>query len=136
MCDRNVEEVRATIVNSTSNAAKGTVNTERTSFTIAANDQIIDADPFSVGELMYDTGDLARVDHDGYIRITGRSKDVIIRGGENIPVVEIEAVLYQHPAVAQVAIVAMRILGLYYYRRRKLLRWHRKRPRWGVNWGL
>ena len=43
---------------------------------------------------------------DGYIRISGRSKDVIIRGGENIPVVEVEALLYKHPAVAQVAIVA------------------------------
>ncbi len=42
----------------------------------------------------------------GYIRISGRSKDVIIRGGENIPVVEIESLLYKHPAVAQVAIVA------------------------------
>jgi cyclohexanecarboxylate-CoA ligase len=54
----------------------------------------------------FDTGDLARMDADGYIRISGRSKDVIIRGGENIPVVEIEAMLYKHPAVAQVAIVA------------------------------
>jgi cyclohexanecarboxylate-CoA ligase len=54
----------------------------------------------------FDTGDLARIDADGYIRISGRSKDVIIRGGENIPVVEIEALLYRHPAVAQVAIVA------------------------------
>jgi cyclohexanecarboxylate-CoA ligase len=53
-----------------------------------------------------DTGDLARVDERGYIRISGRSKDVIIRGGENIPVVEIEALLYRHPAVAQAAIVA------------------------------
>ncbi|MDR3638103.1 MAG: hypothetical protein P4L84_30135 [Isosphaeraceae bacterium] len=34
------------------------------------------------------------------------------------------------------AIVVMRVLGRYYYCRRKLLRWHRKRPRWGVNWGL
>ena len=42
----------------------------------------------------------------GYIRISGRSKDVIIRGGENIPVVEVEALLYKHPAIAQVAIVA------------------------------
>ena len=53
-----------------------------------------------------ETGDLARVDVNGYIRISGRSKDVIIRGGENIPVVEIEALLYKHPAIAQVAIVA------------------------------
>ncbi len=54
----------------------------------------------------FDTGDLAFMDADGYIRISGRSKDVIIRGGENIPVFEIEALLYRHPAVAQVAIVA------------------------------
>lgn len=54
----------------------------------------------------FDTGDLARLDEQGYIRIAGRSKDVIMRGGENIPVVEIEALLYRHPAVAQVAIVA------------------------------
>ena len=38
----------------------------------------------------FDTGDLARMDANGYIRISGRTKDVIIRGGENIPVVEIE----------------------------------------------
>jgi cyclohexanecarboxylate-CoA ligase len=54
----------------------------------------------------FDTGDLARLDAQGYVRITGRSKDVIIRGGENIPVVEIEALLYRHPAVAMAAVVA------------------------------
>ncbi len=54
----------------------------------------------------FDTGDLARMDAQGYIRITGRSKDVIIRGGENIPVVEIESLMYRHPAVAMAAIVA------------------------------
>jgi len=54
----------------------------------------------------FDTGDLAHIDTQGYVRITGRSKDVIIRGGENIPVVEIEALLYRHPAIAMAAIVA------------------------------
>jgi cyclohexanecarboxylate-CoA ligase len=54
----------------------------------------------------FDTGDLARLDAQGYVRITGRSKDVIIRGGENIPVVEIESLLYCHPAIAMAAIVA------------------------------
>ena len=53
----------------------------------------------------FDTGDLARMDVAGYIRIAGRSKDIIIRGGENIPVVEVEGLLFRHPAVAAVAIV-------------------------------
>jgi cyclohexanecarboxylate-CoA ligase len=55
----------------------------------------------------FDTGDLARMDTDGYIRIAGRSKDIIIRGGENIPVVEVEGLLYRHPAIAEVAIVGV-----------------------------
>jgi cyclohexanecarboxylate-CoA ligase len=55
----------------------------------------------------FETGDLARMDGAGYIRITGRSKDIIIRGGENIPVVEIENVLYGHPSVREVAIVGI-----------------------------
>jgi cyclohexanecarboxylate-CoA ligase len=41
------------------------------------------------------------------VRIVGRSKDIIIRGGENVPVVEIEGLLYRHPAVQDAAIVAM-----------------------------
>jgi cyclohexanecarboxylate-CoA ligase len=53
----------------------------------------------------FDSGDFARIDADGYIRITGRAKDIIIRGGENIPVVEIEGLLFRHPAVQAVAIV-------------------------------
>jgi cyclohexanecarboxylate-CoA ligase len=55
----------------------------------------------------FDTGDLARMDADGYIRIAGRSKDIIIRGGENIPVVEVEGLLFRHPAVAEVAIIGI-----------------------------
>ncbi|HEY3239352.1 MAG TPA: AMP-binding protein [Acidimicrobiia bacterium] len=54
----------------------------------------------------FDTGDLARIDPDGYIRITGRSKDLIIRGGENIPVAEVEAAVISHPGVHEVAVVA------------------------------
>ncbi len=53
----------------------------------------------------FDTGDLAYMDEEGYIRIDGRTKDIIIRGGENVPVVEIEAILYRHPRVADAAVV-------------------------------
>jgi len=55
----------------------------------------------------FDTGDLARMDADGYIRIVGRTKDVIIRGGENIPVAEVENLIYRHPKIAECAVVAM-----------------------------
>lgn len=55
----------------------------------------------------FDTGDLAYLDKDGYLRITGRMKDVIVRGGENVPVKEIEDILVQHPKIREVAIVAM-----------------------------
>jgi len=53
----------------------------------------------------FDTGDIGRLNDEGYIRISGRSKDIIIRGAENIPVVEVEAALFKHPAVQTVAIV-------------------------------
>ncbi|HEX5467144.1 MAG TPA: 3-phosphoshikimate 1-carboxyvinyltransferase [Candidatus Limnocylindrales bacterium] len=53
------------------------------------------------------TGDLATIDEDGYVRITGRVKDLINRGGEKIPVAEIEQLLYEHPDVTEAAIVAM-----------------------------
>ncbi len=55
----------------------------------------------------FDTGDIARMDAEGYIRIIGRGKDIIIRGGENIPVVEVENLIHQMPEVSDVAIVAM-----------------------------
>lgn len=50
------------------------------------------------------TGDLAVMDEDGYCRITGRVKDMIIRGGENVYPREIEEFLYRHPAVADVQV--------------------------------
>ena len=55
----------------------------------------------------FDTGDVASMDASGYIRITSRAKDIIIRGGENVPVVEVEELLYRHPAVRDAAVVAM-----------------------------
>lgn len=53
----------------------------------------------------FDTGDIAYMDEHGYIRIAGRKKDVIIRGGENIPVAEVESLIYLHPDIATVALV-------------------------------
>ncbi|NHN76246.1 AMP-binding protein [Azotobacter chroococcum] len=53
----------------------------------------------------FPSGDIARMSVDGYIRITGRSKDIVIRGGENIPVADIENLLYKHPAIKSVALV-------------------------------
>ena len=51
------------------------------------------------------TGDLGRVDDDGYLYIVGRSKDVIIRGGNNIHAADVEHVIQAHPAVAEAAVV-------------------------------
>jgi fatty-acyl-CoA synthase len=53
------------------------------------------------------TGDLATMDADGYVRIVGRSKDMIIRGGENVYPREVEEFLYTHPAVADVQVVGV-----------------------------
>ena len=53
------------------------------------------------------TGDLARVDEDGYFYIVDRKKDMIIRGGFNVYPREVEEVLYEHPAVAEAAVVGI-----------------------------
>ncbi|MCW2951437.1 MAG: aroA [Conexibacter sp.] len=55
----------------------------------------------------YRTGDLATIDAEGFLHLTGRIKDVINRGGEKIPVAEIEQLLHEHELVEDVAIVAM-----------------------------
>ncbi len=54
----------------------------------------------------FHTGDLAVQYPDGYIKIKDRSKDIIISGGENISSIEVEDVLYRHPAVMAAAVVA------------------------------
>ena len=53
------------------------------------------------------TGDLGRLDEEGYLFITGRSKDIVIRGGENVSAPRVEAVIARHPAVAEVGVVGL-----------------------------
>lgn len=55
----------------------------------------------------YYSGDLAVMDEDGYVRITGRIKDTIIRGGENVSAAEVEEILLHHPAVKECSVVSM-----------------------------
>ena len=54
----------------------------------------------------FHTGDLAVLHPDGYVEIKDRAKDIIISGGENISSLEVEEVLYRHPAVMEAAVVA------------------------------
>ena len=56
-----------------------------------------------VRDRRFKSGDLATIDEDGFVRITGRTKDLIIRGGMNISPVEVDAVLLAHPALADAA---------------------------------
>ncbi len=53
------------------------------------------------------TGDLARLRPDGHLVLSGRIKDIIIRKGENIGAKEIEDLLYQHPKIAEVAVIGL-----------------------------
>jgi len=67
----------------------------------AATAAALDADGW------FSTGDIGVVDADGYLTITGRRKDIIIRKGENISANEIEDLLYSHPKVADVAVIGL-----------------------------
>jgi len=55
----------------------------------------------------FKTGDLGMLDEDGYLTIVDRKKDIIIRGGENISAVEVEAAIYGHPAVAEASVFGL-----------------------------
>jgi len=66
-----------------------------------------DATAEAIRDGWFHTGDLAKVDEDGYFFIVDRKKDMIIRGGYNVYPREIEEVLYEHPAVREVAVVGV-----------------------------
>jgi len=66
-----------------------------------------DATEEVMGGGWFHTGDMARVDEDGYFYIVDRKKDLIIRGGYNVNPREIEEVLYEHPAVLEAAVVGL-----------------------------
>jgi long-chain acyl-CoA synthetase len=59
------------------------------------------------------SGDIGRIDEEGFLYIVDRAKDMVIRGGENVYCVEIEGVLYEHPAVSEAAVIGIphRVLG-------------------------
>lgn len=56
---------------------------------------------------MLKTGDIGRIDEEGYLVMVGRSKELVIRGGENVPVVEVENLLMEHPKVAGAAVIGV-----------------------------
>jgi acyl-CoA synthetase (AMP-forming)/AMP-acid ligase II len=67
----------------------------------------VEVDEEGVEEVWMYSGDEASMDKDGFVEITGRIKDLIIRGGENIHPLEIENCLFQHPLVAEVSVVGV-----------------------------
>ncbi len=70
------------------------------------NDSEMTAEAIDADGWMH-SGDLATMDHDGYVNIVGRIKDMIIRGGENIYPREIEEFLYSHPAIADAQVIGV-----------------------------
>ncbi len=66
-----------------------------------------------LGDGWFRTGDVARIDEEGFVFIVDRAKDMVIRGGENVYCAEVEAALFEHPAITDVAVfgVPHRVLG-------------------------
>jgi acyl-CoA synthetase (AMP-forming)/AMP-acid ligase II len=69
-------------------------------------DSSLDADAFDE-DGWFRTGDLGVIDAEGFVSITGRLKDIIIRKGENISAKEIEDLLFAHPAIADAAVIGL-----------------------------
>ncbi len=90
------------------------VQTDEHGEVLAQGNMILDSyseDPGATETAMRDgwfhTGDGARIDDEGYVVISDRKKDVIISGGENVSSIEVEDVLFSHPAVAEVAVIGV-----------------------------
>ena len=63
-----------------------------------------DATAESIRDGWFNTGDIARIDDDGFVFIVDRAKDMVLRGGENVYCSEVEVAIYEHDAVAEVAV--------------------------------
>jgi non-ribosomal peptide synthetase component E (peptide arylation enzyme) len=69
-------------------------------------DEAMNESAFAAGG-WFRTGDIGRVDEKGRLTVTGRSKDIVIRGGENVSSKEVEDVLAAHPAVVEAAVISV-----------------------------
>jgi acyl-CoA synthetase (AMP-forming)/AMP-acid ligase II len=85
---------------------EGEIVTRGPELFVGYTDPALNAEAFLEGG-WFRTGDIGRLDAEGYLTVTDRKKDVIIRGGENIASKEVEDVLATHPAVLEAAVVAM-----------------------------
>jgi cyclohexanecarboxylate-CoA ligase len=66
-----------------------------------------DATAEAIVDGWFRTGDVARRDEDGLVSLQGRTKDIVIRGGENIPVAAVETLLFEHPRIVEAAVVGV-----------------------------
>jgi cyclohexanecarboxylate-CoA ligase len=85
--------------------AAGNLEVRGPDLCVGYRDPALDAVAFT-DDGWFRTGDLAEIDADGRLRIAGRVKDIIVRGGENLSAKEIENLLFEHPDVHEVAVVA------------------------------
>ncbi|MBB4855739.1 acyl-CoA synthetase (AMP-forming)/AMP-acid ligase II [Mycobacteroides chelonae] len=101
--------VNVRIVDDTGNVCppnvSGEIQVRGEAVSVGYLDSEIDATRHRNGWLL--TGDIGTVDSDGYYRLVGRRKDIIIRKGENISATELEGLLYSHPKIADVAIIGL-----------------------------
>jgi len=86
--------------------AEGEIASRGGELFLGYTDPALDREAFLPGR-WFRTGDVGRIDADGYLTITDRKKDIIIRGGENISSKEVEDVLAEHPAVVEAAAIGL-----------------------------